>query len=183
MSRRIIRPSLPYDLCAHLQNSARSRFRTVPVPSSALNLSLLSILLDQGFISSLTRGTTKAPIRQRRLWIEHKFRDEQPVLRAAKLVSKPSLRVYKDRELLTRFISQQLTLGEICVVRSIDGQFLWEAREALKHLDNQQSIEVICREHTYLREPHNRMFVFLCLNPNENITYPNKADILRGAIE
>ncbi|KAH9444857.1 hypothetical protein MJO28_013114 [Puccinia striiformis f. sp. tritici] len=154
MSRRIIRPSLPYDLCAHLQNSARSRFRTVPVPSSALNLSLLSILLDQGFISSLTRGTTKAPdpvgflaspISQRRLWIEHKFRDEQPVLRAAKLVSKPSLRVYKDRELLTRFISQQLTLGEICVVRSIDGQFLWEAREALKHLDNQQSIEVICR--------------------------------------
>ncbi|OAV89339.1 30S ribosomal protein S8, variant [Puccinia triticina 1-1 BBBD Race 1] len=154
MSRRIIKPSLPYDLCAHLQNSARSRMRQVPVPSTGLHQSLLTILLDQGFISSLTRGTRNgpdpagflaAPLSQRRLWLEHKFRDEQPVLRAARLVSKPSLRVYHDRPLLHRFVSQQISLGEICVVRSIDGKFLWEAREALKHLDNQQSVEVVCR--------------------------------------
>lgn len=126
----------------------------VPVPSSRLNLGLLSILLDQGFISNLTRGTAEkpdpmgflaAPLSQRRLWLEHKFRDEQPVLRAAKLVSKPSLRVYKDRSLLAAFISHQLVLGEICLVRSLDGRLLWEAREALKHLDNEQSVEVLCR--------------------------------------
>ncbi|EFP82178.1 hypothetical protein PGT21_021610 [Puccinia graminis f. sp. tritici] len=154
MSRRIIKPSLPYDLCAHLQNTARSRLRTVPVPSSGLHQSLLTILLDQGFISNLTRGTKQAPdpagflaapISQRRLWIEHKFRDEQPVLRNARLVSKPSLRVYHDRSLLNKFVDQKISLGEICIVRSVDGLFLWEAREALKHLDNHQSVEVLCR--------------------------------------
>ena len=156
MSRRmmIAKPSLPYDLCAHLQNTARSRVRRVPVGSSRLNQSLLSILLDQGFISNLTRGTIEkpdpagflaAPLSQRRLWFEHKFRDEQPVLRAASLVSKPSLRVYKDRSLLATFIANNLRLGEICLVRSLDGYHLSEARDALKHLDNQQAVEVICR--------------------------------------
>ncbi|POV93903.1 hypothetical protein PSTT_17129 [Puccinia striiformis] len=97
----------------------------------ALNLSLLSILLDQGFISSLTRGTTKAPDPGR-----------TTRLRAAKLV-RPSLRVYRIGT-FDSLLSQQLTLGEICVVRSIDGQFLWRLG---KHstFDNQQSIEVICR--------------------------------------
>lgn len=154
MSRRIVKPTLPYNLCSHLQNTARRRLRQVPVPSTALHLGVLSILLDQGFISSLTRGTDQAPdpagfsaapLSQRKLWLEHKFRDEQPVLRTARLVSKPSVRVYQDRQLLAGFVARQLTLGEICIVRSIDGKFLWEAREALKHLKNDEAIELICR--------------------------------------
>ncbi|EGG06661.1 uncharacterized protein MELLADRAFT_30347, partial [Melampsora larici-populina 98AG31] len=119
------------NLCSQLQNTSRRRLRHVPIPSNILHSSILNVLLNEGFVSAVSRGTTdgpdpssfiKVPLSDRRLWVEHKFRDEQAVLRSASAVSKPSLRVYMSKDELKDFIvgkgSKGLRLGEICVVRS-----------------------------------------------------------------
>ncbi|KAI8444244.1 ribosomal protein S8 [Phakopsora pachyrhizi] len=152
---RTIRPSLPFNLCSHLQNTSQRRLRQVMVPSSSLNLSILSVLLEHGFISNLTRGTVEGPdpkgfkdpelpIARRRLWVELKYRDEQPVLRKISLVSKPSVRVHMYRQQLLDYITRTggLGLGEICLVRG----GIWEARQAIRLMNSpDQAVEVICR--------------------------------------
>lgn len=115
------------------------------------------MLLNEGFVSAVSRGTMegpdpssfiKVPLSDRRLWVEHKFRDEQAVLRSAAAVSKPSLRVYMSKDELKDFIigkgSKGLRLGEICVVRSLNGKSYWEGRQALRVMGN-EAVEVVCR--------------------------------------
>ncbi|KAG0146277.1 hypothetical protein CROQUDRAFT_722973 [Cronartium quercuum f. sp. fusiforme G11] len=156
MATRIGLPNLAHNLCSHLQNTSRRRLRHAPIPASTLHSSILNVLLSEGFVSGISRGTlegpdpsayVKAPVRRRILWVEHKFRDEQPVLRSAVPVSKPSLRVFMSKDELKEFIGGKrngLRLGEICVVRSLDGKSYWEGRQSLGVIGN-EPVEVVCR--------------------------------------
>lgn len=153
-----MRLPLAHNLCSQLQNGAMSRLRTVNVPCSNLYANVLSILLSQGFISSVTRGTRllqdpteflSAPVQHRRLWVEMKYRDDQPVLRSMHAVSKPSLRVQMTKQELERLHAGKgvksvrgLVTGEVCVVRTANGQY-YEGREAIRA--QLPSAEVICR--------------------------------------
>lgn len=154
MIRLPIAPSLAHNLCSHLQNTSRRRLRLVPMSSTILHASILNVLLNHGFVSSISRGTPSGPdpagfvgasVSERRLWVEHKFRDEQPVLRSATPISKPSLKVLMQKHELAQFVRSRLGLGEICVVRSLDGKSYREAREFLKRMNDSESVEVVCR--------------------------------------
>ncbi|KDN40222.1 hypothetical protein RSAG8_08285, partial [Rhizoctonia solani AG-8 WAC10335] len=138
---------LPFDLCARLQNGFRARHKAIAVPHTTQNLAILTILLQSGFISSITRGThlsaspqdfNEVSVAQKRIWTELKYSGDRPVLSAAQLVSKPSKRVVMEPSEIMRlctgrrakFISP-LGLGEIAVVKTGVGSWL-EAREALR---------------------------------------------------
>lgn len=120
----------------------------MPLPASQSNLSILSILLQYGFIHNITRGSLAGPSTQqyltsalasRRLWVDLKYRpDDRPVLETMSPVSKPSRAVYMDSQELLRFATGRrakfvtpLAMGEIAVVDCGPNGW-WEARDAIK---------------------------------------------------
>lgn len=137
------------DLLTRLRNASFARLRRVPIPYSNSNLSVLSILLQQGLIHSVSKGTVEeaanpaaflsATLPSRRLWVTLKYTNEdRPVLSKLDLVSRPSKKVEMDREELTRFVSYRRTLfvkpldmGEVGIVNA-GKQGWWDAREAVK---------------------------------------------------
>jgi len=150
---------LPHDLCSKIQNAFRARHQKISLHHNTQTLGILSILLRAGFISSITRGTISGPSpsdfntakeSQRRIWAELKYRDDQPVLNAMELISRPSRRVILDMQGIRMICSgrrsgqvKPLGMGEVAMVRTADREHQWlEAREAL-----QLRIpgEVVCR--------------------------------------
>ena len=150
---------LPHDLCARLQNAFRARHQRIAVAHSIQNLGILSILLRNGFLTTLTRGTAQNPSpsefhnvneAHRRIWADLKYRDDRPVLNHMALISIPSHRIFMTVEEIRRIVTgrraqfvKPLGLGEIAVVKTRDKENEWlEAREALRlNLPG----EVICR--------------------------------------
>lgn len=136
------------DLCTILQNASRARLRSIPLPSTKDNLSILSILLQHGFIHNVTRGTqtgpnpvsyTSASPAARRLWVDLKFRpDDRPVLEKMNVVSKPSRKLTMDKDELLRFATgrrakfvKPLDMGEIGIVDCGKNGW-WEVRDAIR---------------------------------------------------
>jgi len=148
---------LPHDLCSQIQNGFRARQARIAVPHTTQNLAILSILLREGFITSVTRGTAATPDpsewaavsdSHKRIWASLKYRSDRPVLSAMELVSMPSKRIIMDAYGIRRLVSgrrsmfvRPLGMGEIAVVKVKDKGWI-EAREAV-----QLNVggEVICR--------------------------------------
>ncbi|KAF8327744.1 ribosomal protein S8 [Cantharellus anzutake] len=148
---------LPHDLCSQIQNGFRMRRAKIAVPHTTQNLAILSILLREGFLSSITRGTASEPSPSewafvtephRRIWAFLKYRGDRPVLSSMSLVSTPSKRIFMDPHGIRRLVSgkrsnfiKPLGMGEIGVVKVGDRQWV-EAREAVAmNLGG----EVVCR--------------------------------------
>lgn len=128
-----------------------ARHRFVPLSPTKQHLSLLSLLLSHGFISSVSYGSTStsstsppdpasfgtARVADKRVWAELKYRSERAVLNKMSLVSHPSRRVFMDPEEVKRFVRGSrvkfvpgLSLGEVCLINSRMG---WvDGREAVK---------------------------------------------------
>ncbi|CAG8454534.1 9249_t:CDS:2 [Paraglomus occultum] len=79
--------------------SARTQLRSISVSDKKLNLAICNALYREGFISSVTRGDHRGPanefvsntpenISTRRLWLELKYRQNEPVLKKMSCVSK-----------------------------------------------------------------------------------------------
>jgi len=148
---------LPHDLCSQIQNGFRSRRASIPVPHTTQNLAILGILLREGFLSSITRGTASAPSPSewalvtepyRRIWASLKYRGDRPVLSSMSLISAPSKRIHMDAYGIRRLVSgkrsnfvKPLGMGEIAIVKVGDKQWV-EAREAVAM---NVGGEVICR--------------------------------------
>jgi len=148
---------LPHDLCARIQNAFRARHAHIAVNHTNQNLAILSILLQAGFLTFITRGTTDvpdpslfhdAPDARRRIWAALKYREDRPVLSRMELVSLPSRRLFMDPHEVrlicsgrsTQFI-KPLGMGEIAVIKTDRNTWL-EAREAVRL---QTGGEVVCR--------------------------------------
>jgi ribosomal protein S8 len=142
---------LPHSLCSTLSNASLARHRYVPFAPTIQHLSLLSLLLSHGFITSVSYGSTSstsstppdpasyasARISEKRVWAELKYRSDRPVLRKMSLVSQPSRRVYMEPGEVERFVKGSrvkfvngLELGEVALIQSREG---WvEGREAVR---------------------------------------------------
>ncbi|KAF9201280.1 hypothetical protein BGZ49_008466 [Haplosporangium sp. Z 27] len=137
-----------YDLCARVQNGFRARLRRIAVPDTKLNLAISNVLYKEGFIAGVSRGdhvqpdttfvpTTPDNIATRRLWLELKYNNDEPVLKKMSAVSKPSKKiVMKVQELQdlaagnrAQFI-KGLQPGEIAILTTNYG--VLELREALE---------------------------------------------------
>ncbi|KAL7424096.1 hypothetical protein Q5752_001681 [Cryptotrichosporon argae] len=126
-------PAPPHRLCAHLTNTSLASLATTSLPYSQSALGITSVLLRHGLVSSLSLGgPTHAspstfpslPPPARRLWVNLKYRNGQPVLRRINLVSKASLRKIVTKDELGRLLMSKRArnvggagMGEVFVVR------------------------------------------------------------------
>lgn len=150
---------LPHNLCSRLQNAFRARHYQVSFDHTKQNLGILSILLRNGFLINLTRGTTQSPDpiqfhlvpeAQRRIWATLKYRDDRPVLNQMELISMPSKRIFMTVNEIRAMASgrraqfvKPLCMGEIAIIKTKDKENEWlEAREALRL---NLAGEVLCR--------------------------------------
>ena len=135
-------------VCSHLQNASKARLGLTSIPHSKLSLSLMLALQDQGFISSVTRGsvtgpdetyvpTTQENIATRRLWLGLKYFDNEPVLSSMRLVSKPKQRIWLGTKDLKEIVAGKTTAyveglqpGEALFLGTDRGVF--EVREAVE---------------------------------------------------
>ncbi len=142
--------------CSHLQNASKARLGITSIPSNKYNLNFVLALHRAGFLGAVTRAgptppapeafltgshvsetVTTANVATRRLWLQLKYWNNEPVLRRLQMYSKPSRLVrvpLADLERVARGFSagpvKGLTLGE-CLFLSTDRGIL-EVREALE---------------------------------------------------
>ncbi|KAF9973219.1 hypothetical protein BGZ73_003579 [Actinomortierella ambigua] len=147
-----------YDLCARVQNGFTSKLRRIAVPDTKLNRAISNVLYKEGFIASVSRGnhvqpdteytpTTPDNIATRRLWLELKYNNDEPVLKKMSVISKPSMRiVMKVPELQSLAAGNRaqfvkgLQPGEIAILSTNYG--VMELRDAL---EKGAGGEVLCR--------------------------------------
>jgi len=147
-----------YDLCARLQNGFRARLRQIAVPDTKMNHAIASVLYKEGFIAGVSRGnhiepdtayvpTTPDNIATRRLWLELKYNNDEPVLKKMTAVSKPSKKVVMQVQELQNLAAgnraqfiKGLQPGEIAILTTNYG--VLELREAL---EKGAGGEILCR--------------------------------------
>ncbi|KAJ1759332.1 hypothetical protein LPJ77_003194 [Coemansia sp. RSA 2523] len=138
-----------YDLCARVQNGFRARLGRIAVPETKLNLAVSRVLYNQGFVSSVTRGTHLGPdesyvpttnlnVAERRLWLSLKYYQDSPVLRKMRCISKPSRKINCDANQFRTLAAGQawsivkgVNPGEIIIVSTTRG--VMEIQDAVRH--------------------------------------------------
>lgn len=144
---------------AHLKNCTRLNLATTSVPFSRLHLQLSFLLYNEGFISSVQRGSTIGPdkkieevtpdnISSRRLWLGLKYRNNVPVIRNFSLISKPNRKVeFTPTEVkalasgIPVRIVQPLQPAECIFVKTEDNEILEIQEVAKKNLGG----TILCR--------------------------------------
>jgi small subunit ribosomal protein S8 len=87
------------DCLSRIRNACRAKHKRVDIPASKIKVEIARILHENHYIANykvLDDG------RQGILRVYLKYRDEQPVLHGIERVSRPGLRVYRDRNELPR---------------------------------------------------------------------------------
>ncbi|ORY02430.1 30S ribosomal protein S8 [Basidiobolus meristosporus CBS 931.73] len=147
-----------HDVCSAIQNGFRARLKQISLPDTKMNLAISRILYNQGFVSSVMRGDYNGPnetyvpltdenIATRRLWLDLKYKDNQPVLRQIQCVSKPSRKIRAQLDELKLLASgkrsgmlKPLQPGEIMIVTTPYG--VLELHEAVA---KNAGGEILCR--------------------------------------
>ncbi|KXS18335.1 ribosomal protein S8 [Gonapodya prolifera JEL478] len=140
-----------HDLASHITNSFRAGLRRTAVRSNKRNLAVCEILYKEGFLSAIYKGDVNGPdnvghpvpvtpynVAQRRIWLDLKYRDNLPVLREMKPVSKSSRRVYATVDELkavaagkrAHSLVKPQVLGQVTILETEYG--VMELTEALK---------------------------------------------------
>lgn len=85
----------PSDVLVRIKNASLAKRKEAQIPFSNMNKKILDLLAKEGFIKSSKveeksgKKTLKATIRYER---------RNPIINGIKILSKPSLRIYKDRK-------------------------------------------------------------------------------------
>jgi small subunit ribosomal protein S8 len=82
------------DFLTRIRNGQQARKRTVSSPSSTVRESIAAVLKDEGYIADYA---VAAEGRKKTITVTLKYYQGKPVIERLERVSKPSLRVYKNR--------------------------------------------------------------------------------------
>jgi len=87
------------DMLTRIRNAIMASHESVLVPSSKIKLSIVKILIEQGFIDryEVLKGKPQPMIQ-----IYLKYKDDQPAILGLERVSKSSLRVYVEKHEIPR---------------------------------------------------------------------------------
>ncbi|KAJ3337757.1 hypothetical protein HDU93_000534 [Gonapodya sp. JEL0774] len=140
-----------HDLSSHITNAFRAGLRQTAVRATKRNFAVCQILYKEGFLSAIYKGDVHGPdnvghpvpvtpdnVAIRRLWLDLKYRDNLPVLREMKAISKSSRRVYATLDELkavaagkrAHSLLKPQVLGQVTIVETEYG--IMELTEALK---------------------------------------------------
>ena len=82
------------DMLTRIRNAQAVQNPNVSMPSSKLKVAIAQVLRDEGYVSAFT--VSEGP--KRFLTIELKYHKGQPVIEVLDRVSRPGLRIYRDKD-------------------------------------------------------------------------------------
>jgi small subunit ribosomal protein S8 len=87
------------DMLTRIRNASMARHGYVAVPSSKIKVAIAQILKDEGYIQDFA-VTRERPQPMIRIWLKYvgERRERRPMITCLKRVSKPSCRVYVEKE-------------------------------------------------------------------------------------
>lgn len=91
------------DMLTRIRNSCMARHQTTEIPSTKMTRSIAKVLRDEGFIANYEEageGIKKSLV----LSLKYNTKTRNPTIRTLKRVSRPGLRVYKNRKELPRVL-------------------------------------------------------------------------------
>ncbi|MDY7006383.1 MAG: 30S ribosomal protein S8 [Cyanobacteriota bacterium] len=91
------------DMLTRIRNSCMAQHTTTKVPATKMTRSIAKVLNEEGFIDGFEQegeGLRKFLV----ISLKYKGKNRQPIIRYLKRVSKPGLRVYKNRKELPRVL-------------------------------------------------------------------------------
>lgn len=125
--------TVPHYLLSNLKTTSAAQIAQSPFPFSKANLAITSILLRHGLVSSVSLGDpfrpdpssfAKLAARDRKIWVQLKYRAGLPVLRELGVVSRGSQRINVNHRELGRMLMgcraksiPGVGMGEILIVR------------------------------------------------------------------
>ena len=89
------------DMLTRIRNGQMAGHSQVVMPSSKLKASIAQLLNDEGYISSFSINDNNG---KSELAVDLKYFDGKPVIEMIKRVSRPGLRVYKNKDELPKVI-------------------------------------------------------------------------------
>lgn len=91
------------DMLTRLRNANLARHQTTQVPSTKITRSIAQVLKDEGFISEF-ETVGEGVQTQLRIALKYKGKNRSPIISKLERVSRPGLRVYKNRKELPRVL-------------------------------------------------------------------------------
>lgn len=91
------------DMLTRIRNSCLARHQTTKVPSTKMTRSIAQVLKQEGFIADFEfdgEGIKQSLV----ISLKYKGKNRKPIINALQRVSKPGLRVYKNRKELPRVL-------------------------------------------------------------------------------
>lgn len=91
------------DMLTRIRNSCMARHKTTQIPSTKITRSIAKVLKDEGFIAEFEEtgeGFKKYLV----LSLKYNSKTKMPIIRKLERVSRPGLRVYKNRKELPRVL-------------------------------------------------------------------------------
>lgn len=83
------------DFIVRLQNASHARRKEVRMPYSKLSKAIAQTLIKEGFLAKITEEEQEG---KKQLLAELRFVNRRPAVGGVKVISKPSLRVYKTKK-------------------------------------------------------------------------------------
>jgi small subunit ribosomal protein S8 len=120
------------DMLTRIRNGQSANKKEIKLPASKLKASIAKVLKDEGYITSFSTEATKS---YPEMTVELKYYRGSPVIEEIKRVSRPGLRIYKDKNNLPKVLGG---LG-IAIVSTSNGVMTDRAARALGH-----GGEIIC---------------------------------------
>ncbi|GGZ91615.1 30S ribosomal protein S8 [Ignatzschineria ureiclastica] len=90
------------DMLTRIRNAQISEKTEVEIPFSNLKQSIANVLLEEGYIADIK--TTGEKVSDKKLVLALKYYQGKPVIERIERVSKPSLRVYRDKHSLPQIL-------------------------------------------------------------------------------
>ncbi len=91
------------DMLTRLRNANLARHETTQVPATKLTRSIAQVLKDEGFISHFEE-VAEGVRTNLRIVLKYKGKNRNPIISKLERVSRPGLRVYKNRKELPRVL-------------------------------------------------------------------------------
>lgn len=88
------------DMLTRIRNAQSATKFDVSMPSSKLKLSIAKVLLDEGYIAAYSADNEVKPT----LTVTLKYYEGRPVIDNLKRVSRPGLRIYKNKDELPKIL-------------------------------------------------------------------------------
>lgn len=89
------------DMLTRIRNGQAARLANVTMPGSKVKKAIAKVLLDEGYIAGFDASEAEA---KETLRVDLKYFQGKPVIDLLQRVSKPSLRIYKNRDELPQVL-------------------------------------------------------------------------------